>query len=247
MSTVLPAVIETPALDEQGGELVAQARAIVISDDATYQEAAEFAKLTRAFIAKVEEEIGPLADAAHKSWKLIVAKRDALKAHAVSAKQIVDSRIAAYHQEQERLRHEAEAEQRRERERLERAERERVAAENERRQREEEDRRIAAAVAAEARGDITAAGQIISQPVVVPTVAARPVFVPPVNVAPPPKAAGVTVRMDWDFEIEDEAQIPRQYLAVNEVAIRKVVKALKGQHGIPGIRAVEKPVTSVRS
>lgn len=248
MSTPAPAVIETAALDAQGADIVAQARAIVIADDATFQGAVEFAKLTRAYIAKVEEEIGPLVTAAHASWKLAVAKRDALTAHAVSAKTIVDQRMAAYNAEVIRQRREAAEAQTRAREQAERAERARVAAERLRLQREAEERQLAAAMAKEQAGDVQAMEQILSAPPVVEPVAPRPVFIPPVAATTPalPKAAGVSFRTEWDFEVLDASLIPREYMTVDWVAIRRVCRALKGQTQISGIRAIEKPVTAIR-
>lgn len=66
------------------------------------------------------------------------------------------------------------------------------------------------------------------------------VSVPAPVLAPPPRASGVQVRKSWDFEITDPALVPREYLEINEVKIRKVVLALKGDTSIPGIRVFEK-------
>jgi hypothetical protein len=46
----------------------------------------------------------------------------------------------------------------------------------------------------------------------------------------------VSTREVWKFEITDAAQIPREYLVVDEARIRKVVQALKGDAKIPGVR-----------
>lgn len=70
------------------------------------------------------------------------------------------------------------------------------------------------------------------------------------KVQDPPKTVRVegigatTARKVWDFEIEDESQIPRPYLSVSEQAIRAAIKS--GMRSIPGVRIFEKEILSVR-
>jgi hypothetical protein len=54
---------------------------------------------------------------------------------------------------------------------------------------------------------------------------------------PAPKAAGLSFRDDWKFEITDEAKIPRPYLMADEVKIGKAVRDYKENCSIPGVRA----------
>ncbi len=57
--------------------------------------------------------------------------------------------------------------------------------------------------------------------------------------APPPavpKAAGLAFTDAWGFEIIDPAAIPAEYKIIDEKRIGAVVRALKGQTNIPGIR-----------
>jgi hypothetical protein len=154
--------------------------------------------------------------------------------------------MAAYEAEQARIRRAAELAVQRERERLEAEERARVAVEERRLRQEEEDRRLAEASAAEAIGDTVRAEAIVSAPIVTAPVVPRPVFVapPPVQVT---KAEGVSFREEWDFEVTNAAVIPREYLSVDEVKIRRVVKAMKGQTNIPGVRAFSKPTAAMRA
>lgn len=49
----------------------------------------------------------------------------------------------------------------------------------------------------------------------------------------------------WTFEIEDEAQVPREYLMVNEKAIREAVKA--GVREIPGVKVYQESKTVIRT
>lgn len=52
-----------------------------------------------------------------------------------------------------------------------------------------------------------------------------------------PVVAGITRREEWDFEITDANAIPREYLVPDMARIRGVVKSLKGDTNIPGVRA----------
>ncbi len=54
-----------------------------------------------------------------------------------------------------------------------------------------------------------------------------------------------SVSMEWTFEIEDFGEIPRQYLMVDEKAIRAAINA--GIRTIPGVKIFEKPKISIRT
>ena len=50
----------------------------------------------------------------------------------------------------------------------------------------------------------------------------------------------------WNFQITDESLLPREYLMANEVKIRAVVKALKADTKIPGVRVFDEGGVSIR-
>lgn len=50
--------------------------------------------------------------------------------------------------------------------------------------------------------------------------------------------------MVWDFEIIDKAQIPLEFLKVDETAIRNAIRA--GQRDINGVKIFQKPQLSLR-
>lgn len=57
----------------------------------------------------------------------------------------------------------------------------------------------------------------------------------------------MNVRYTWDFEIVDEDQVPRSFLAVNETAVKAHIKKHKEEPApVPGIRFVKKSIVSVR-
>lgn len=56
--------------------------------------------------------------------------------------------------------------------------------------------------------------------------------------------SGASVSMVWDFEIIDKAQIPLEFLKVDETAIRNAIRA--GEREISGIKIFQKPQLSLR-
>lgn len=55
--------------------------------------------------------------------------------------------------------------------------------------------------------------------------------------------SGASVSMVWDFEIIDKAQIPLEFLKVDETAIRDAIRA--GQREINGVKIFQKPQLSL--
>lgn len=57
-----------------------------------------------------------------------------------------------------------------------------------------------------------------------------------------PKAEGISTRKDWDFEIINPNEVPRDFCIPDEKAIRAFVKATKGTKPIAGIKIFEKTI-----
>jgi hypothetical protein len=51
-----------------------------------------------------------------------------------------------------------------------------------------------------------------------------------------PKVTGIVPKKAWKFEVVDPAKVPREYLAVDEKKIGAVVRALRGDTQIAGVR-----------
>ena len=71
----------------------------------------------------------------------------------------------------------------------------------------------------------------------------------PVVTAPAPepeKVEGISFVENWTFEIEDKAKIPLEYMIPDEKKIRGVVKAMKADTNIPGIRAYAEQTVRAR-
>lgn len=61
-------------------------------------------------------------------------------------------------------------------------------------------------------------------------------------VAEVPKVEGIATRKDWDFEIINPNEVPRDFCIPDEKAIRGFVKATKGTKPIAGIKIFEKTI-----
>lgn len=57
---------------------------------------------------------------------------------------------------------------------------------------------------------------------------------------------GVTTRSTWKYSVEDLTAVPREYLTLDEKKIKAVVKAMKGDTAIPGIRVFEDGTVAVK-
>lgn len=100
----------------------------------------------------------------------------------------------------------------------------------------EEERRLIAAQEMQDQGEAELADEILEAPIV-PLVQAPP---------PAPKAASVTLKKTYRFEITDPLKIPREYLCVDEVKIGKMVRASSGTLVIPGVRIIEEETAAKR-
>lgn len=65
------------------------------------------------------------------------------------------------------------------------------------------------------------------------------------------KVPGLSTREQWDFEVEDEGLVPREYLTVNPKAIRDAMRTVTDEEGnpksIPGVKYFKRTVVSSRS
>ena len=61
------------------------------------------------------------------------------------------------------------------------------------------------------------------------------------------KVSGIFHRKKYDFIIENEEKVPREYWRLNYPKIRKTVNALGNDANIPGVKVIEKIVEVVRA
>ena len=208
-------------VEQEALVLVSQAQAIAVVDRSTFQAAGLFLRSIARYIGNVGEVFDPIVDAAHKAHKAAVEQRRKFLEPAQSAERLVKGEMSKFEQ----------------------AERARVAEEqraNEaERQRLEDEARLRNAERLEAAGKPEAAERALSAPVM------APVWTPPVQ--PVAQVEGISFRDTWDFEIEDAALIPREYLMPDEKKIRAFVKVLKAEAKIPGIKVIQGRTSAVRA
>jgi hypothetical protein len=60
-----------------------------------------------------------------------------------------------------------------------------------------------------------------------------------------PSVAGVSTSVVWRFEVVDPAAVPREFLVVDEVAVRAAIRG--GRRDIPGLRIYDDTRISVRT
>jgi hypothetical protein len=217
--------IPTPDVSEDrasASAIVAEARAIAVTDQSSFDAAGAFLRRVVATKKALEAKLKPAVDAAHAAHKSLTALRAELVAPFDAARAAVEPKVVAWQDaERRRLAEQAAAA----------ARAARAAAEAE---------IIAAAEKAEAEGQTEAAAAILEE---TPLVIAAPAPVAP-------KTEGVSFRETWKAEVYDFAALVAAgdpaYLLPNQSALDGIARALKGAAKIPGVRFVAVRSTSIR-
>lgn len=216
----LALVVDSGAVVAKALTFPDQARALCISDAATYQGACEFLKGVKALRDEIAETFDPHIKRAHEAHKALLREKSEAEAPLADAERIAKSALVAYDREQERIRRDEAARQQAEL------------------RRQEEERRLAEAVALEEAGEVEIANAILNEPVRVPTVAVAPST---------PKVSGISYRETWSASVTNlhalvtfVAANPSHVglLSANMPALNAQARSLKGQMQIPGVEAV---------
>lgn len=194
-----------------------RARAAAVTDVDSYRMTAEMLLGIKALRAKVAETFDPHIQNAYRAHKDLVAEKQKAEAPLSEAERIIKDALRAFDAEQERIRRE-------EQRRLEEVAR-----------KQEEDDRLARAAAMELEGQAFGDEALVDEAHALIEGPAQPMPIAPVAKATP-KVQGISYRDVWRFEVVDPTKVPRQFLQVNESAIRSVVNGLKGNAQIPGVR-----------
>lgn len=223
-----PLPAEAQAVSRKSTELTVQASEIVVRDPASQTVASDLLLAIAGMRREIADTFKPMKDAAYKAHKTICDQERTLDDPLARAERALKDQIGAFVQEQNRLA----------------AEQERLAreAEQERSTREATERSqelaLEQAIDLEARGQTKAAEAVLANPAPV-----APRYVAPAPVAPNvAQVKGVTTSTTWDFRITDINAIPREYLLVNEIAIRNMGKNTKGLAKIPGVEFFPKQI-----
>lgn len=225
----LPA--EAQQVSMKSAHLTAQAAAIEVTDPTTQERASDVLLAIASIRREIAETFKPMKDAAFRAHRVVCDQEKKLDEPLATAELNLKLRISNFVQTQERLAREAE-------EKLRQAELARAAEEA---TRQSQELALEQAIDLEARGDSAAAEAVLASPAPV-----TPRYIAPAPVAPNvAHTKGVSMVTGWDFRITDITQIPREYLTVNETAIRNVGKNTKGLAKIAGVEFF--PTTSVRA
>jgi hypothetical protein len=208
-------------LREELSTVELEAESLIITDEFTYTAAVDFGRKLKQKQADVEAFFKPLKDAAYSAHKVICNKEKEVLVPLQNAERMIKNGIAAYNALQEKIRREKEAEIRR----LQEAEAARLL---------EEAARLEAEGKTEAANDALIEAQVaetVSRTAVAPSYAA-------------PAVTGVSARKDWDIQIVDESAVPVYFQGfplrpVDEAAVKRLVKANKGNIQIPGVKIIE--------
>jgi len=261
MATTIEA-IERPDIAGEVITLPERARAIVVRDQATYDLVAELGRTARSKESIILDFYKPrkaAAKAVHQQWcddeKMFL---DPI----TQTKRICAEKIAVWDTEQERIRAEAqrkaEEEMRRlreEQERLQREEQRRLEAEA---RKAAEEERLKLALEFEQMGGKEEADAILAEPIPEPVIEMAPL--PPPMAAPMvaptyERATGVSGRANWKAEVFDikalcravtDGKVPSHYVEPNLVVLNKIASGDKQLMNVPGVRAINVPVTSFR-
>jgi len=187
-----------------------QADALVIIDKISYEVGRELLLTVKALRKQIGDTFKPIIEKAHGAHKEAINQQRKVEEPLIQAEGLIKSRISSFLIEEERKR-------KAEEDRL------RLIA-----QKAEEERRLNEAIQAEAEGQLEEAAMILDE---------VPSYMPPPIV---PKTVqtggGIALTKTWKFEVVDASKLPREYLMPDMVKIGGIVRAMKDQTKIDGIR-----------
>ena len=187
-------------LEKEGAQALTVARALTITDPATYVAVAEQSNGVKAIIKKIEDTFRDAKKRAHEAHREVVATEARLLEGPKEALRLYDRALADYAAAEERERRKKEAE-------LREIERKKMI-----------DAQVEQAVQVEAAGDSVAAQEILDRRVMVPA---------PIVESERPKVAGLNMRDDYKWRPLDHTKALPVYLQFNEKSVSAVVKAAK--------------------
>jgi hypothetical protein len=199
---------EVRELAEQTDQLLQIASSYRVTTAAEYTAAGEELKKVKAAAKRLDEIRKSMTKPLDAAKRAIMDFFREPETKLQRAESDIKRAMIAYSEEQERIRREEQ----------------RKAEEAARKEREKLEAQAAKAAAA---GKIERAEQLEQRAATV---------VAPVIQREAPKVTGLATREVWKFEIIDASALPREYLTVDEKKIGAVVRALKGDTNIPGVR-----------
>lgn len=201
-----------------------QSNALIVKDQATYEESASLLRSIKEMSGLVEQSRKRITSPLDIAKKLVMdlfrpSSEELEKLEIKEKRKMID-----YVNEQERSRREAEEKIRKEAAAKEAAEKKRL-----------EER----AAKAEASGKAEKAEELRQQ--------AQEVFVPdPTITSTVQKVAGISMKQNWKARVTDVNKVPREYMIVNESMLDKMAKATKGSLAISGVEFYAEDILASR-
>ena len=221
MEPVALHLVETKEVGNRAVSILDTAKTVKVVDPETYTAAGFIWKSLKDMMKEVDEAWDKNIKLWHEGHKNALADKARYYQPLDTASRTVKKLMSDYDLAQERIRI---AEQRRLEEIALKA---------------EEERLLQEAILAEAEARASGASKEEAAQEAA-AIIEKPVYVPPVILPKEtPKVMGMSFRTIWKFRIIDIAKIPREYLEPDMVKIGGVVRSLKGQTNISGIRVYE--------
>jgi len=220
---------DVTALVQELSPIVQAAQALQVVDVESDAMAQRYAAQLRNGERRFEAEFKDAKDLANRAHKSLCATIARLVAPHAAARGILEGKSRRFRQEQER-----------------KAEEERLRLQEIAR-REEEERQLAAALEAEAQGDVAQAEAILEEPVSVPAVQVKP------EVA---QVEGISERQNWKARVVDLPALQRfvgenpQWSHLTEAVmpqLNALARAQRDNLRIPGVEAYNDPTRSYKS
>lgn len=196
------------ALQPEVSKLSAFASALVIKTQEEYAAAADQLKAVKGMLKQIADAHARVKRPLLDATRELDRQKNEASAPLLDAERQIKRAMVAYDDELERKRRAEQA-------RLEEA------------ARKEREKLAAQAAKAAAAGKIEKAAELEMRAETV---------VAPVVQREAPKVAGIATREVWRFEVTDPNAVPREYLTVDEKKLGAIVRALKGDTNIPGVR-----------
>lgn len=196
------------ALQPEVGKLTTFANSLVIKTQEGYAVAGRYLTTVKGLLKKIEDARTRVTKPLLEAQRELNAQANEAKAPLLEAETLIKRSMSAYTDEQLRL----QREEQRKRDEAARKEREKLA---------EQARR------AEATGKPEKAAALEQRAEAV---------VAPVIYRAPPKVSGIVTREVWKYEIVDASALPREYTMPDDTRIGGVVRSMKGDTNITGVR-----------
>jgi len=205
-------------IQSEGESLADRAEAFVIADNKSLQEANEFFQVCKVFIEEIHKHLDPIRENTHKAWKASIAEIDRNVRPFLKAQSIIKPKIIAYKTKiQEAIR------------KKEEKARAKIEAEK-----KKQDQLLKESEALESAGDYERADEKLEEAVDLDD-KVKASIEKMAKIPKAPETKGTVIRKIPKWKLINLAEVPRDYMKLDEVKIGTAVRASKGTIKIPGI------------